>query len=129
MYERRQFPRFLAMTPVLYFCGGKQLIGRTVNISLGGMKLETDFDLGVGESMDLAILANGTKIHCRGKVLGIEELGNKILARLYFDRISHSEYRKLSDYLQTLYWGCFQKWVIGGIFIVLAGIAYLMILT
>lgn len=117
------------MMPVLYFCGGKQLIGRTVNISLGGMKLETDFDLGVGESMDLAILANGTKIHCRGKVLGIEELGNKILARLYFDRISHSEYRKLSDYLQTLYWGCFQKWVIGGIFIVLAGIAYLMILT
>lgn len=105
------------------------MIGRALNISLGGMKLETGFDLGVDKSMDLAILAKGTKIRCRGRILGIEELGDKVRARLCFDRISDSEYRELSDYLQTLYWGRFQKWVIGGIFIVLACIVYLIIPT
>lgn len=129
MYERRKFPRFPAMTPVHCFFDGKQMIGRTLNISLGGMKLETDFDLGFDKSMDLAILAKGTKIRCRGRIPGIEELGNKVRARLCFDRISDSEYRELSNYLQTLYWGSFQKWVIGGIFIVLAFLSYVIIST
>ncbi len=100
---------------------------RTLNISLGGLKLEAPFDLGVGESMDLAILIDGTRIQCRGTILAIEEFGNKVQARLRFTRTSDSEHRKLSDYLHTLYWGRFQKWVIGGIFILLAYIAYLFI--
>jgi hypothetical protein len=59
---------------------------QTLDISLGGLKLEANFDLGVGESLDLAILTNGTRIHCRG-----------------------------------------EKWVIGGIFILSAYLAYLLI--
>ena len=76
--------------------------------------LKANFDLRVGETIDLAILINGTRIQCRGTILAIEEFGNKVQARLRFTRTSNSEHRKLSDYLHTLYWGRFQKWVIGG---------------
>jgi hypothetical protein len=101
---------------------------RTVNISLGGLKLEANFDLGVGESLDLAILTNGTRIHCRGSILAIEDSKYKVYARLRFDRIPDSEYRKLYDHLHTLYyWGQYEKWVIGGIFILSAYLAYLLI--
>jgi hypothetical protein len=102
---------------------------RTLNISLGGLKLEANFDLRIGETMDLAILINGTRIQCRGTILAIEEFGNKVQARLRFTRTSNSEHRKLSDYLHGLYWGRSQKWVIGGIFILSAYIVYLFIRT
>ena len=125
MDERRQFPRFPVVNPVLCSSNGKQMIGRTLNISLGGMKLEADFNLGVGESMDVAILTNNTGIHCRGRIIGIEEFGNKVFARLRFESLSDADYGKLCSFLQTLYWGRFQKWVIGGIFIALACIACL----
>jgi hypothetical protein len=95
---------------------------RTLNISLGGLKLEANFELRVGESMDLAILTNGTRIRCRGRILAIEDLKHKVHARLHFAHPS-----ELADYLHTLYWGRFQKWVIGGIFILSAYIAYLFI--
>jgi hypothetical protein len=102
---------------------------RTLNISLGGLKLEANFNLGVGESMDLAILTNGATIQCKGSILAIENFESKVHARLHFDSISDPEYRKLSDFLQTLYWGRFQKWVVGAIFILSAYIAYLFIRT
>jgi len=76
---------------------------RTLNISLGGLKPEANLDLEVGESMDSAILTNDTRIHCRGRILAIEELNHKVHVRLHFARPTDSEYRKLSDYLHTLY--------------------------
>jgi hypothetical protein len=76
---------------------------RTQNISLGGVKLEASLDLSVGESFHFDILANSTKIHCRGKILAIEEINHKVHARLSFVPTSHSERRKLSDFLHTLY--------------------------
>ncbi len=127
MEEKRKFPRFPITGRVICSRYGRQMTMQTLNISLGGLKLEANFDLRVGETMDFAILINGTRIQCRGRILAIEEFGNKVQARLRFTRTSNSEHRKLSDYLHTLYWGRFQKWVIGGIFILLAYIAYLFI--
>jgi len=127
MEEKRKFPRFPVKGLVTCSRYGRQITMRTLNISLGGLKAEANFDLRIGESMDFVILINGTRIRCRGKILAIEEFGNKVQARLRFTRTSDSEHRKLSAYLHTLYWGRFQKWVIGGIFILLAYIAYLFI--
>jgi len=127
MHEKRKFPRFAVTKPVHCFRYGRQLTMRTLNLSLGGLKLEANFDLGVGESMNLGILTNGTTIQCRARVLAIEDFRNKVYARLRYDSISDQEYKKLSNYLYTLYWGRFQKWVIGGILILLAYIAYVFI--
>jgi len=127
MLEKRKFPRFTLRNRVICFRYGRQMIMRTLNISLGGLKLEANFDLGVGESMDLAILANSTRIHCKGMVLAIEEFRDRVHARMRFARISDVDSKKLSDYLHSLYWGGFLKWVSSGIFILLALIAYILI--
>jgi hypothetical protein len=129
IHERRKFPRFPVNNPVICFRYGRRMAMRALDMSLGGLKLEANFDLGVGESLDLAILTNGTRIYCKGRILAIEEFGNKVHARLCFSRPSDSQYRKLSDYLHTLYWGRFQKWTIAGILILSAYIAYLIIRT
>ena len=127
MHEKRKFPRFPIKKPLIYSRYGRQLTIQTLNISLGGLKLEANFDLRVGEFVSLGILTNGTTIQCKGEVLAIEDLKNKIHARLRFDSMSAPEYRKLSNYLHTIYWGRVQRWVIGGIFILSAYIAYLFI--
>lgn len=127
--ERRRFPRFPVTNPVICTRHGKRISMRSLDMSLGGLKLEANFDLGVGESIDFIILARGTEIHCKGKVIGIEDFGHKVHARLHLNPSSESERRKLAEYLHTLYWGRFQKWVIGGIIIALASISSLLIYT
>ncbi len=75
---------------------------RTLNISRGGLKLEANFDLGVGESVDFTLLTDGTTIQCKGKILAVEESGNKVQARLQFAHSSEWDYGKLSKYLHSL---------------------------
>jgi RNA polymerase sigma factor (sigma-70 family) len=85
---------------------------RTQNISLGGLKLEASLDLSVGESLHFDILTNGPKIRCKGKILAVEEFGNKVHARLLFAPSSDSEHGKLAKYLRTLSRRSFQEKVI-----------------
>ncbi len=130
--EKRKFPRFAVAKKVVCFRFGREMTMRTVNISLGGLKLEANFDLGVGESMDLAILTNGTRIQCKGRIVAIEDFKNKIHARLRFAQTSDADFSKLSDYLDTLSRGrgkLAQKWIIAGLVILSAYIAYLIIRT
>ncbi|MFX0199262.1 MAG: PilZ domain-containing protein [Candidatus Hodarchaeota archaeon] len=109
VYEKRNFRRFPVTNPVICFRYGMQMNMRTLDVSLGGLKLEANFDLLVGESMDLAIPANNARIRCKGRILAIEELSHKVQARLLLAPASDSEYRKLLDYLHTLSLGRFQK--------------------
>ncbi len=75
---------------------------RTINISLGGLKLEANFDLGVGEFIEFAILTNGTPIRCKGRILGTEDLKNKVNVRLRFAQISDRDFQKLAYYPEGL---------------------------
>ncbi len=129
MHDKRKFHRFPVTQPVICSRYGRRMTMRTLNISRGGLKLNANFDLGVGESLDLAILAHGTKIYCRGIILAIEEFNHKVHARLRFARISDGDFKKLCDYLDTLSRGRLQRWVIGGLFILSAYIAYLILRT
>ena len=130
--EKRKFPRFPATTPAICSRYGQQMTMRTLNISLGGLELEANFDLEVGESIDLVIVTNDTRIRCRGRVVAIEEFKNKVHARLRFTPSSHLEFRKLSEYLDTISGGKripFQKWIIWGMFILSAYVVYFIIRT
>ena len=73
-----------------------------VDIGLGGLKLESNFDMRTGESMDFSILTKSTSIRCKGTVLATEEFQGKVQARLSFSHTSDSDFRKLSNYLDTL---------------------------
>ncbi|MFQ6080031.1 MAG: PilZ domain-containing protein [Thermodesulfobacteriota bacterium] len=130
--ERRNYPRFPVTDPVICYRYGRQMNMRPQNISLGGLKLEANFDLGIGESMDLAILTKGariSRIYCRGRILAIEDFKNKVHARLCFSFTSDMDFRELSDYLEFHSRGSFHKWVMGGLFILSAYIAYRIIRT
>jgi hypothetical protein len=129
-HEKRKFPRFSVAKPVICFRFGRQMTMRTLNISLGGLRLEANFDLRVGESLNLAILTNGSRIQCKARILAIEDLKNKVYARLRFAHTSDMDFRKLSDYLNTLSGAkrrAFRRVAIGGLFILSAYIAYLII--
>jgi hypothetical protein len=130
--EKRKFPRFAVAKKVVCFRYGREMTMRTVNISLGGLKLEANFDLCVGESMDLTILINGTGIPCKGRILAIEDFKNRVHARLSLAHTSDIDLWKLSNYLDTLSWGkgiLIQKGVIAGLFVLSAYIAYHIIRT
>lgn len=127
MHEKRKFPRFPVTIPIICFRYGRRMAMRALNISLSGLKLEANFDLGVGESLDLVILAKNTEIRCTGKILAVEELDHKVHARLRLAPASDSEYRKLTDYLHTLSPKRFQKWVIVGLSILMAYMVYVII--
>lgn len=114
MQEKRKFPRFPVMESVLCFRYGRRMTMRALDISLGGLKLEANFDLGVGESIDFAILARGTRILCKGRILEIEESRDKVQARLRFAPASDSEYGKLSRYLQAISRRPLQRKAVGG---------------
>jgi hypothetical protein len=132
IHEKRIFPRFPGKKPFFCFRYGRKMSMRTMNINLGGLKLEANFDLRVGESMVLDILTNGTRIPCRERILAIEDFKNKAHARLCFAHTSDRNFRKLSDYLDTLSREkgiLFQSGVIGGLLILLPYIAYLIIRT
>ncbi len=132
MHEKRKFPRFPVTELVICSRYGRQMSMRTQNISLGGVKVEANFNLGVGESLDLAIITNDIRIQCKGIILAIEELNHRVRARLRFARISHVDFIKLSNYLDTLSRRKgipFQQWLIWGLFILSAYIAYLIIRT
>ena len=75
---------------------------RTLDIGLGGLKLEANFDLGAGELIDFAILTGGDRIQCKGRILEVEESRNKVQARLQFAPTSDWEHGKLSRYLHAL---------------------------
>jgi hypothetical protein len=130
IHEKRKFPRFPVTKPILCFRYGRQITMRTKNISFGGLRLEANLDLRTGESLDFDILTNGTRIHCKGKILGVEDLKDKVQARLRFTPTSESEHRKLFDYLDTLSGRKrkpFEKGIIVGLFILSACLVYLII--
>jgi hypothetical protein len=102
MNEKRRFPRFPVVDQVICSRYGKEMTMRTQNISLGGAKLEANFDLGVGENINFTILTNRRRINCKGTILAIEELKNKVYARLLFSPASDSDDWKLSDYLHSI---------------------------
>ena len=100
------------------------------NISFGGLRVVANLDLRAGESLDFDILTDGTTIHCKGMILAVKDLKDKVQARLSFTPTSDSEYRKLSDYLASLSQGRrirFEKAIIVGLFILSAYIVYLIV--
>ena len=129
MQEKRKFPRFPVTVPIICFRYGKRMAMRALDISLGGLRLEANFDLGVGESLDFVILAKDTEIRCTGKILSVDELDHKVHARLRLAPTSDSELRKLTDYLHTLSPKRFPKWIILWLSILMAYVAYVIIRT
>lgn len=82
--------------------------------------------------MDFDILTNDTRIHCKGTILAIEDLRDKVQAGLCFTPSSDLDYRKLSDFVDALFGRKripFEKWISVGLVILSAYMAYLIMRT
>ena len=100
----RQFPRFDTQLKVHRTDGA--LLGETLNISEGGLRIKLLAHLAVDESIMLALDlpdAPGKPMRARFRVLAIEApTGGQTVARGYFDNLRGEEQRRLATYVAGL---------------------------
>lgn len=75
--ERRKHPRRDLLTKVEYSCEGGRYFGRTIDVSQGGMCLETFFPHTVGQqvAMLFRIFEGREPVIVRGEIIWVKEVG------------------------------------------------------
>jgi len=105
MKERRSHPRVKASHAVLYFTDiyPRPKAATTVNLSLGGARIETPYGLNPGERLEIAIAIHPQAIKCRAKVVHIQSPnGEGLKAGVRFEELSEDDRLYLRQYLLNL---------------------------
>jgi c-di-GMP-binding flagellar brake protein YcgR len=102
MMERRHHPRLEASHPVLCFADiyARPKGASTLDLSLGGTRIETPFGLRTGESLEITIAIPSQAITCRGRavyVTGPENGSMKV--GIKFEQLSEYDKLYLRQYL------------------------------
>ncbi len=103
--ERRIHPRVVVTHPVLYF--SDVLSGprhaTTVDLSMGGTKIETSYGLQEGEGIEISIAIQSRVIRCRGHVVYTESrIGDRLKAGVQFKEISKEDGLYLGEYISSV---------------------------
>jgi hypothetical protein len=105
MIERRSHPRVEASHAVLYltdiYSGPR--VASTLDLSLGGARIETPYSLTKGEKVELSIAIHPQVIKCRGHVL--ETLwpdGDCLKVRVQFQEIRTQDRLYLQQHISRL---------------------------
>lgn len=102
MIERRVYPRMKASLPVLYSSDiyFRPRVGSTLNLSIGGTRIETPYSVIKGERLRISIAIPPQGIKCRGKVVHISWLdGEKLKAGVRFEDLSKHDRICLREYI------------------------------
>ena len=79
------------------------LVGKVINLSVGGLKFSCDSDVNVGDSFDLELtLPNSMKFKCAAKIVYIENLedtGNQVVCGAQFVDLSVKEQLDLGEFI------------------------------
>ncbi len=67
--EKRKYSRIRVNCPVSFLSYGRLVIGETVDLSLGGMKIQCRSMLSIGQAYDFMILINDHPIDPNGKIV------------------------------------------------------------
>ena len=111
MTERRTHPRIRVSHPALYFSHiyPRPRVASTVDLSMGGTRIETPYSLIFGEHLDISIAIRPQVIQCRGKVVHLrtsqgEEspVGLRFEAGIRFEGMSEPDRLYLNDYLSGM---------------------------
>ena len=98
--ERRRHKRFELSRALAYKWGMTKGILRTVDLSLGGVKIQTDSPIPVGEKVDLILLLEYEAIKPMGKVVRSNPSSNrKYDVGICFETISHQCLKRLERFL------------------------------
>lgn len=105
MIERRRHPRVEVSHPVLYFPDiyPRPRVATTVDLSLGGTRIETPYSLLFGEDLGISIAIYPEVIKCRGKVVHVFQSGDERLrAGVCFEEMSTQDRQYLGAYLSCV---------------------------
>jgi len=98
--EARTDPRFSVRKPITYYYGGKRLLTLTLNLGLGGTKVETFHYLPEHEELDLHLDLETNGIWPKGRTVYCQQLFEGHYASgIQFIKISEQERITLRDYL------------------------------
>lgn len=100
--EKRKHPRFFISTPLLIKDNGSFTVGKTINLSLGGAKIQSDLRLPQAQTIDLFIILENKAGSCRGDVIYSEKMADDPLsyhAGLRFKDLPFGDRKTLENYL------------------------------
>ncbi|NIS71858.1 MAG: hypothetical protein GTO12_23890 [Proteobacteria bacterium] len=98
--ERRRYKRFKLSRALAYHWGITKGALRTVDLSLGGVRIQTDSPIPVGERLDLIILLQYEAIRPAGRVVRSDPSSNgKCDVGICFETISHQCLKRLERFL------------------------------
>lgn len=101
--ERRRGPRFNVHQPVHFVRKERRMDCRSLNISLEGIKIETDGEVRPDDLLDLTLLIGESLVKARGRVIYVEELPDGTFhAGIAFQDISEQGRASLMKYFSDI---------------------------
>ncbi|NIS67604.1 MAG: hypothetical protein GTO12_01240 [Proteobacteria bacterium] len=103
--ERRTYPRVEVSHPVLYSSNNhpRPKVASTLDLSVGGTRIETPYGLIAGETLKLSIAIHPQVIECRGEVVHILwQDGEGLKAGVRFDDLQKQDELYLGQYISYL---------------------------
>ncbi|NIQ37502.1 MAG: hypothetical protein GTN81_02775 [Proteobacteria bacterium] len=103
--ERRRFERIEAFHPVLYYSDiyPRPKVASTLDISLGGARIETRYSLIKSEGLDISIAIKPQVIKCRGRVMyALDPEGERQRVGIRFEDLSSQDSLFLGQYLSSM---------------------------
>jgi hypothetical protein len=101
--DRRKGPRFDVNQPVHYVKKNRKRDCRSLNISLDGLKIETDGEVFPDDLLDLTLLVGESLVKAKGRVVYVEELPDGTFhAGLVFQDLSEGGQGALLQYFTDI---------------------------
>jgi len=103
--ERRRHPRVKASRPLLHFSEiyPGPTAASTLDLSVGGARMETFYNLILGQRLGISFSIPSEVIKCKGEVIHILQLADgKQRAGIRFDDLSKQDRRRVEDYILEL---------------------------
>ncbi len=101
---RRNHPRFEVRRLVSYHHSGKRFLTLTLDLALGGMKIETPSHLPEGEQVDVRIVLENRSIWLKGRTVYSHLLSDTMnVSGIQFLDVPEEDRVLLEDYLNRLH--------------------------
>jgi len=97
--ERRKSARLEAILPALILVDHREKKTRTANVSLGGLRIQTDEPLPRDQKVRIGFIAESCPIEAEGRIVYSLRSGSSYVSGLSFDRISARDTENLARYL------------------------------
>jgi c-di-GMP-binding flagellar brake protein YcgR len=101
--ERRRYPRYEAVREITYSYGfyNEPIQAKTLELSLGGGRIETSLPLLVGENLEVNISVGEEEIDVLGKVIHTHQVSDSnFVVGLSFENISETKKKVLNHFFR-----------------------------